>query len=125
MPLTLLLDFVTMRSNQDLELVPMKTVFFRSSVCLLLLAVLIMLGGAMSASVAHDVEHAAHHTAASHSHGVCAWMCAAGGIAQQQSSPSPEYVLSESDLPASVPDWYLPVHLVTNLTSRAPPISIA
>ena len=102
----------------------MKRVFFRSSVSLLLLGVLIMLGGAMSASVAHDVQHAAHHTAASHSHGICAWMCAAGGIAQQ-SLPSPEYVLSESDIPASIPDGYLPVHLATNLTSRAPPVSIA
>jgi hypothetical protein len=102
----------------------MKTVFFRSSVCLLLLAMLIMLGGAMSASVVHDVEHAAHHTAASHSQGICAWMCAAGGIAQQ-SSLSPEYVWSKSDLPASVPDRYLPVHLVTNLISRAPPVFIA
>jgi hypothetical protein len=102
----------------------MKMVLFRSSISLLLLAVLVMLGGVMSASVAHDVQHAAHHTAASHSHGICAWMCAAGGIAQQSWS-SPDYVLSEAELPASVPDWYVPVHLATNLTPRAPPVFIA
>ncbi|MEX5218109.1 MAG: hypothetical protein NW701_09810 [Nitrospira sp.] len=120
--MTLPFDFGTMRSNSELVL-PMKTVLFRSSVSLLLLVVLIMLGGAMTASVAHDVQHAAHHTAASHSHGICAWMCAAGGIAQQ-SSPSPEYVWSESDLPASVAGGYLSAHLVASLTSRAPPVSI-
>lgn len=122
--LTLSVDFVTMRSNPSYHLASMRTVLFRSSASLLLLAVILMLGGAMSASVAHDLQHAAHHTATSHSTGICAWMCAAGGVAQQ-SWPSLEHALSEAEPPTSVPDRKPAIHLVTSLTPRAPPIPVA
>jgi hypothetical protein len=102
----------------------MKTVLFQSSACLLLLAVLFMVGGAMSASVAHDLQHAAHHSAASHSKGICAWMCATGGIAQE-AWPSLTYGLYEAEPIAVLPDRHAPVQVVFTLTPRAPPIPIA
>lgn len=102
----------------------MKTVFFQVSACLLLVAVLFMVGGAMSASVAHDLQHAAHHTAASHSKGICAWMCATGGIAQE-AWPSLAYELYEAETITILPDRHTPVQVVSSLTSRAPPAPIA
>ena len=102
----------------------MKTVFFQASAHLLLVAVLLMVGAAMSASVAHELQHAAHHTAASHSKGVCAWMCATGSIAQQ-SWPAPFHALYEAEPIVSTPDRHPPIHVFLNLKSRAPPPSFA
>jgi hypothetical protein len=98
----------------------MKAILFQVSARLLLLAVLLMVGGAMSASVAHDLQHAAHHTAASHSKGICAWMCATGGIAQE-SWPTPLHTLYEAEPIVSPPDRHLSVHVSFGLKSRAPP----
>jgi hypothetical protein len=100
----------------------MKTVLFRASARLLLLAVLLMVGGAMSASVAHDLQHAAHHTATSHSNGICAWMCATGGIAQP-AWPALLPALYETELIVSASDRHPPTHFFLTLKSRAPPIS--
>jgi hypothetical protein len=46
---------------------------------LLVAAVLLMLGSATGAAFAHEIQHAAHHSAGMHSSGICAWMCATAG----------------------------------------------
>jgi hypothetical protein len=101
----------------------MKTALVQASARLLLLAVLLTVGGAMSASVAHDLQHAAHHTATSHSNGICAWMCATGGIAQA-AWPAPLPALYEAEPIIAAPDRYPPTHIFLSLKSRAPPISL-
>ena len=45
----------------------------------LAVAVLVMLGTATGSAFAHEVKHAAHHTAGMHASGICAWMCASAG----------------------------------------------
>ncbi len=45
----------------------------------LAVAILVMLGAATGSAFAHEVKHAAHHTAGMHATGICAWMCAASG----------------------------------------------
>jgi len=98
----------------------MKTVLFQSSACLLLVAVLFMVGGAMGATVAHDLQHAAHHTAASHSKGICAWMCATGGIAQE-TGPALFHTLNETEQAIIPPDRHPSLTVSSGLKSRAPP----
>jgi hypothetical protein len=100
----------------------MKTVLFQTSACLLLVAVLFMVGGAMSASVAHDLQHAAHHSAASHSKGICAWMCATGGIAQE-TSPALFHTLNETEHVVLPPGRHPSLIISLSLKSRAPPTS--
>ena len=102
----------------------MKSVPFRASASLLLVAVFLMVGGAMSAAVVHDLQHAAHHTAASHSKGVCAWMCATGGIAQP-TWPVFFHALNEAEPIVSSPDRQPSFHISLALKSRAPPLSFA
>jgi hypothetical protein len=102
----------------------MNTVLFRASAHLLLVAVLLLVGGTMSAAVVHDLQHAAHHTAASHSKGVCAWMCATGGIAQPM-WPALFHALTEAEPIVSSPDRQPSFHLSPALKSRAPPHSFA
>jgi hypothetical protein len=102
----------------------MKTALFRTSAHLLLIAILVMVGGAMSAAVVHDLQHAAHHTAASHSKGVCAWMCATGGIAQP-TWPAFFHALNEAEPIVFAPDRYPSFHIPLGLKSRAPPPSLA
>ncbi|HJR77626.1 MAG TPA: hypothetical protein VJ805_11650 [Nitrospiraceae bacterium] len=100
----------------------MKTVLFQTSACLLLLAVLFMVGGAMSASVAHDLQHAAHHSAASHSKGICAWMCATGGIAQE-TGPALFHALDETERIVLASDRHPSLTVSIGLKPRAPPAS--
>ncbi|HEX2055026.1 MAG TPA: hypothetical protein VHF07_00945 [Nitrospiraceae bacterium] len=102
----------------------MRSALFHASVHLLLAAVVLMVGGTMSASVAHDLQHAAHHTAASHSKGICAWMCATGGVAQP-AWPAPLHALYETEGIAPVPDRHPPIGVLLDLNSRAPPLIFA
>ena len=95
----------------------MKSVLFRASASLLLVAVFLMVGGAMSAAVVHDL-------AASHSKGVCAWMCATGGIAQP-TWPVFFHALNEAEPIVSSPDRQPSFHISLALNSRAPPLSFA
>jgi hypothetical protein len=95
----------------------MKNVLFRASAGLLLVAVFLMVGGAMSAAVVHDLQHAAHHTAASHSKGICAWMCATGGIAQP-AWPVFFHALNEAEPIVSSPDGHPSFRVSVSLKSR-------
>jgi len=46
---------------------------------MLAVAVLLMLGATTGSAFAHEIQHAAHHTAGMHASGICAWMCATAG----------------------------------------------
>ena len=45
----------------------------------LVVAVLVILGTTTGSAFAHEIQHAAHHTAGMHSSGICAWMCTTAG----------------------------------------------
>lgn len=52
-----------------------RRTFIRSVAWTLLVTVLFMFGATTGGAVAHEIQHA-HHTAATHGTGICAWMCA-------------------------------------------------
>jgi hypothetical protein len=53
--------------------------YLRPVALTLAVAVLLMLGVSTGGAFAHEIQHAAHHTAGMHGTGVCAWMCASAG----------------------------------------------
>lgn len=53
--------------------------FLRIVALALAVVVLVMFSMTTGGAVAHEIEHA-HHTAALHGTGICAWMCAAGSV---------------------------------------------
>ncbi|TLY34992.1 MAG: hypothetical protein E6K60_12030 [Nitrospirae bacterium] len=55
------------------------TKFLRPIGLVLAVSVLIMLGATTGGAFAHEIQHAAHHTAGMHGTGICAWMCASAG----------------------------------------------
>jgi hypothetical protein len=91
----------------------------KTTATILVLGILLLLGATTGSAVAHEIQHA-HHTAAMHSTGVCAWMCASGsGVATATVLPS--VVLLIQDL-LTLPDL-LPhaAHSFDLLQARAPP----
>ncbi|MDR4480203.1 MAG: hypothetical protein R3B37_10745 [Nitrospira sp.] len=100
----------------------MKSFLFRSSTSFLLAVLLFMSGSAMSVAIAHDLEHASHHTAGSHSTGICAWMCATGAVANH----AEVYLIYNPFLVWLAPDPHEdPLHLLSvgRSNPRAPPLS--
>lgn len=88
---------------------------------LLVVVVVVMLAATTGAAFAHEIQHAAHHTAGMHSSGVCAWMCAAGQVLQSAADP----LLASNNLisDASAPSIQAPIeHRVGTLPARAPPV---
>jgi hypothetical protein len=88
---------------------------------MLAIAVPLMLGATTGGAFAHEIQHAAHHTAGMHSSGVCAWMCATAGtlaaaILQPQQCQLVQLVVLP-DGPSAVFKEYL-----TPLLPRAPPL---
>jgi len=87
----------------------------------LIAAVLLILGATTGSAFAHDIQHAAHHTAGMHSSGICAWMCATAGTAPAVLLQSLHHEVAHvapllaSSLPVSVA-------LLTPLLPRAPPL---
>ena len=87
----------------------------------LIAAVLLILGATTGSAFAHDIQHAAHHTAGMHSSGICAWMCATAGTATAIVLQSLHHEVAQvapllaSSLPVSVV-------LLTPLLPRAPPL---
>jgi hypothetical protein len=53
--------------------------YLRPIALTLAVAVLLMLGATTGSAFAHEIQHAAHHTAGMHASGICAWMCATAG----------------------------------------------
>ncbi len=91
----------------------------KTTATVLVLGVLLLLGATTGSAVAHEIQHA-HHTAAMHSTGLCAWMCATGsGVATATVLPS--VIILVQNLP-QLPDL-LPhaTHSFDRLQARAPP----
>jgi hypothetical protein len=88
----------------------------------LVVAVLLMLGVTTGSAVAHEIQHAAHHTAGMHSSGICAWMCATAGTAV---TIVLQPLRSEAAQVASLPSTFSPgsIAFLTPLLPRAPPLA--
>ncbi len=57
----------------------MRHTSFRSFIWILACVVIVLLAMTTGSAVAHELQHAAHHNAAMHGTGICAWMCATAG----------------------------------------------
>jgi hypothetical protein len=91
----------------------------KTTATILVLGILLLLGATTGSAVAHEIQHA-HHTAAMHSTGVCAWMCVSANTTFT-ASVLPSVILLVQDLP-TLPDL-LPhaAHSSDLLQARAPP----
>lgn len=102
----------------------MQGPYFRSATWLLVVAIIAMMGMTTSGAVAHEVKHAAHHSAASHSTGICAWMCATGAVAHQ----APLYLAYSLGFVGLALILYgnpIRYFSASRLNSRAPPLPTA
>lgn len=88
----------------------------------LVLAVLLMLGATTGAAVAHEIQHAAHHSSGMHSSGICAWMCATAGTAVTiVLQPARSEVVRAAPVFSAAP--LVSVGSLTALLPRAPPLA--
>jgi hypothetical protein len=98
----------------------MRRSLLGSTTWVLVVTVVTVLAATTASTVAHDLQHAAHHTAGLHSTGVCAWMCAAGQVLEEfqvalQADVSPS-------IRTAIPLFREPSGGVVSLSaSRAPP----
>lgn len=96
-----------------------KQTILRPVAWTLLVAVLLMFGAATGSAVAHEIQHA-HHTAAMHTTGICAWMCATAGTVTT-AAMLPSAVVPVEDLPV-LPDFQsASAESLNRLQARAPP----
>ncbi len=99
----------------------MPTTFFRAATWSLLIVVIVVLGMTTAGAVAHDLKHAAHHTASMHTSGICAWMCAAGQMLE-----GIQVVLQTDSAPilfAALPVFHKPCNNIPLVSaSRGPPV---
>jgi uncharacterized membrane protein YqhA len=87
----------------------------------LAVAILLMLGAATSGAFAHEVKHAAHHTAGMHATGLCAWMCAASGAVTTAVVPAVAVTVSEDQAQPFV-SGLRSSECLSQLQARAPPV---
>lgn len=93
---------------------------FRSAAWILIVAVLLMLSATTGGAFAHEIQHAAHHTAGMHSTGICAWMCAAAGVMITLAIQPPIVALIEAAPPLLL-SLRRPFDSINQLQARAPP----
>jgi hypothetical protein len=58
----------------------MRSLRFNTIVWVVACAVIVLLAVTTGSAVAHELQHAAHHSAGMHGSGICAWMCATAGV---------------------------------------------
>jgi len=87
----------------------------------LVVAVLLMLGATTGSAVAHEIQHA-HHTAAMHGTGICAWMCASANTVIT-AAVLPSAVVPVEDLPVLQDPRSFSALSLNRLQARAPPFS--
>jgi hypothetical protein len=58
----------------------MRSSRFKTIVWVVACAVIVLLTVTTGSTVAHELQHAAHHNAGTHGSGICAWMCATAGV---------------------------------------------
>ncbi len=98
----------------------MRSPFLRSIVWIVACAVIVLLGVTTGGAVAHELQHAAHHSAGMHGSGICAWMCATA--ATHVATPLPStHVFGVVSLLAFDSDYALFIHLLAPSQARAPP----
>ena len=86
----------------------------------LAVAVLLMLGATTGSAFAHEIQHAAHHTAGMHTTGICAWMCASSGaVATAAVHTATPTVIEDFALPFL--DGLRSFDCGSELQARAPP----
>jgi hypothetical protein len=91
----------------------------KTTAVVLVLGILLMLGLTTGSAVAHEIQHA-HHTAAMHGTGLCAWMCASGsGAATATVVPSAVAPVENLPVPQDLRSSSLP--FLNRLQARAPP----
>ncbi len=93
----------------------------RTAAWVLVVAIVLVLAATTASAVAHDLRHAAHHTAGLHSTGICAWMCAAGQVLEEVQVA----LQMDVGLPArtAIPLFREPSGgVVSPSASRAPPV---
>src|SRR5207247_10919605 len=96
------------------------TKFLRPIGLVLAVSVLIMLGATTGGAFAHEIQHAAHHTAGMHGTGICAWMCAsAGAVTSRGIQPLTLTLLQRAafTVPLAPPTCYT----IDQLHARPPP----
>jgi hypothetical protein len=96
-----------------------KRTFLRPVAWTLLVAVLLMLGVTTGSAVAHEIQHA-HHTAAMHGTGICAWMCASANTVAT-AAVGPFVVAPVENLPVLAALHSASAESLTRLQARAPP----
>lgn len=89
---------------------------------ILAVAVLLMVGATTGSAFAHEIQHAAHHTADMHTSGICAWMCATAGAVATDACYFTAGIFSEE---AAVPfhDGRHSFESCSTLQARAPPFT--
>ncbi len=93
----------------------------RPIACTLAVAILLMLGATTGSAFAHEIQHAAHHSAGMHATGICAWMCAtAGAVAMAAFHVAAVTVSVETAL--SFLDSLRSIDCFAQLQARAPPV---
>ena len=93
----------------------------RPIACTLAVAIVLMLGATTGSAFAHEIQHAAHHTAGMHGSGICAWMCAsAGAVTTAAVHATTATVNEESALPFL--SGLRSFDCSSTLQARAPPV---
>lgn len=65
----------------------MQSVIRRFLVSLLVVCILVVGGLASAQSISHESHHNQHHQKATHSTSLCTWMCAAGNVLDNGTTP--------------------------------------
>ncbi len=87
----------------------------------LAVAVLLMLGVTTGIAFAHEIQHAAHHTAGMHASGICAWMCATAGAVTTATVHATTVTLNE-DTTLPFLSGLRSFDTCSTLQARAPPV---
>ncbi|MDE3244045.1 MAG: hypothetical protein KGO52_15145 [Nitrospirota bacterium] len=97
---------------------------FKAVAATLALGLLLLLGATTGSAFAHEVQHAGHHSAAMHSQGICAWMCAVGhGLQIVVFCPPADF--APSDLVFAALDRPGPSNALPTPPTRGPPACVA
>lgn len=83
-------------------------------------AVLVLLAVTTGNAVAHELQHAAHHSAGMHGSGICAWMCATAGT-HVATPPHSTHLFALVSLLAFESDHAQFIQLLAPSHARAPP----
>jgi len=99
----------------------MRPSFLRLIAIALVVAIVLILGLTTGGAFAHEVKHAAHHSAGMHATGICAWMCAVGGaLTTQAIQPLSSFLVQFSAPPSDRSVRSL--RFSSLVSARAPPV---